>query len=179
MFTIGYRVVFSLGRWSSRIHTGFHVPRATRETVPGRHNHFGYGAITPYGRTFQIVLLWICLITPRRIRSALRTVPTTPITQRLRAYTQPVWALPISLATTLGISLDFSSCRYLDVSVSCVRLHTLCIQVWMPGHDPRRVSPFGHLRLKACLAAPRSLSQPTTSFVASRYQGIHHVPLVA
>jgi hypothetical protein len=30
-------------------------------------------------------------------------------------------ALPISLATTLGISVDFFSCSYLDVSVHCVR----------------------------------------------------------
>ena len=30
-FTIGHSVVFSLTRWSSRIHTGFHVPHATRD----------------------------------------------------------------------------------------------------------------------------------------------------
>ena len=28
------------------------------------------------------------------------------------------------------------------------------------------VSPFGHLRIKACLPAPRSFSQATTSFIA-------------
>jgi hypothetical protein len=42
-----------------------------------------------------------------------------------------------------------------------------------------RVSPFGNLRIKACLLAPRSLSQATTSFVACNRQGIHHVHLVA
>jgi hypothetical protein len=36
----------------------------------------------------------------------------------------PVWALPLSLATTYGITVVFSSCRYLDVSVPCVSLHT-------------------------------------------------------
>ena len=30
-FTIGLRRVFSLGGWARRIHTGFHVPRATQE----------------------------------------------------------------------------------------------------------------------------------------------------
>ena len=30
--TIGCQVVFSLGRWSSQIHSRFHVPRATRAT---------------------------------------------------------------------------------------------------------------------------------------------------
>ena len=37
------------------------------------------------------------------------------------AVTPPVWALPRSLATTCGITVVFSSCRYLDVSVPCVR----------------------------------------------------------
>ena len=42
-----------------------------------------------------------------------------------------------------------------------------------------RVSPFGHLRIKARLPAPRSLSQATASFIACNRQGIHHVHLVA
>ena len=42
-----------------------------------------------------------------------------------------------------------------------------------------RVSPFGNLRIKARLLAPRSLSQATTSFVACNRQGIHHVHLFA
>lgn len=29
LFTIGHRGVFSLGRWSGQLHTGFHEPRAT------------------------------------------------------------------------------------------------------------------------------------------------------
>ena len=37
-------------------------------------------------------------------------------------------AVPISLATTLGISVDFFSCSYLDVSVRRVRFTHLCIQ---------------------------------------------------
>ena len=40
-----------------------------------------------------------------------------------------------------------------------------------------RVSPFGNLRIKAYLPAPRSLSQAITSFVAYHCQGIHHVLL--
>lgn len=42
-----------------------------------------------------------------------------------------------------------------------------------------RVSPFRNLRIEACLPAPRSLSQATTSFIASRCQGIHHTLLIA
>ena len=43
-----------------------------------------------------------------------------------------VQALPISLAATLGISVDFFSCSYLDVSVRRVRLAYLCIQYAIP-----------------------------------------------
>ena len=39
----------------------------------------------------------------------------------------PVWPLPRSLATTSGISFDFSSSGYLDVSVPRVPFARLCI----------------------------------------------------
>ena len=73
-------------------YSGYHLPPLD----------FGYGALTPYGRLFQnrspilrISLLWS---EPRGARTT-------------------VWALPISLAATLGIILIFSSSGYLDVSV--------------------------------------------------------------
>ena len=56
---------------------------------------------------------------------------------------------------------------------------SLCIQLAMTGYDSSRVSPFGNPRFIACLAAPRGLSQPTTSFFACRRQGIHLLPLVS
>ena len=40
------------------------------------------------------------------------------------------------------------------------------------------VSPFGYLRIKANLPAPRSFSQAITSFIACNRQGIHHMHLV-
>ena len=58
-------------------------------------------------------------------------------------FLNSVWPLPISLATTLGISFDFSSYGYLDVSVSHVPLLNLLIQLripdsssgWFPNSD--------------------------------------------
>jgi hypothetical protein len=91
----------------------------------------------------------------------------------------PVWANPLSLAATRRISVDFYSWSYLDVSVRSVgflppmdsgeddRCHHL------PGF-PIRASPDQSLR-----AAPRSLSQLTTPFIACPCQGIHRAPLVA
>ena len=90
-----------------------------------------------------------------------------------------VWAFSISLAATLKITIVFSSWGYLDVSVHLVRLCNLCIQLQMFRHYPERVSPFRNLRIKACLAAPRSLSQLATSFIASWRQGIHRLLLIA
>ena len=62
----------------------------------------------------------------------------------------PSWAFPFSLAATHGISIDFFSCRYLDVSIPCVRFFNLCIQLKMAEYKLCRVSPFGNLRIKVC-----------------------------
>src|SRR5512140_3836666 len=55
----------------------------------------------------------------------------------------------------------------------------LCIQRGVRRHYPPWVSPFGHRRIKAWLAAPRRFSQLPTSFFASCRLGIHRVPFVA
>ena len=55
----------------------------------------------------------------------------------------------------------------------------LCIQCDVRRHYPPWVSPFGHRRIKAWLAAPRRFSQLPASFIASNRLGIHRVPLVA
>jgi hypothetical protein len=55
----------------------------------------------------------------------------------------------------------------------------LCIQRAVRRHYPPWVSPFGDLRIKAWLAAPRSLSQLPASFFASCRLGIHRVPFVS
>ena len=106
-FAIGLTGVFSLTGWAPQIHAGFLVPRATQDpTTPRR--PFVYGAVTRYGRPFQAVPL-----------DCLRAISWSynPVT----ASTATVWAPPLSLATTRGIILIFSSYGYLDVSVPHVR----------------------------------------------------------
>ena len=74
----------------------------------------------------------------------------------------PVWPLPRSLATTNGISVDFSSSPYLDVSVQAVPLTYLWIQYAMTDRYIRRIAPFRYPRIKAYLQLPvafRSLSR--------------------
>ena len=65
-----------------------------------------------------------------------------------------VWPLPHSLATTNGISIDFFSSPYLDVSVQAVPLIYLFIQYMMTGLDSSRIAPFGNLRIAAYLRLP-------------------------
>ena len=81
----------------------------------------------------------------------------TPIVFLLR-----VWPLPRSLATTCGISVDFFSSPYLDVSVQAVPLLHLWIQCRIPGHDSGWIAPFRHPWIIAYLQLPmafRSLSR--------------------
>ena len=58
-------------------------------------------------------------------------------------HAERVWALPVSLATTQGITIVFFSSRYLDVSVPGVDF--LLSQDDTPSVC--RVVPFGNLRI--------------------------------
>ena len=58
-------------------------------------------------------------------------------------------------------------------------LPALCVQAGVTPHDGCRVSPFGHPRIEAWSAAPRGFSQPPTSFIGVRCQGIHRWLFVA
>ena len=84
------------------------------------------------------------------------------------------WPGPRSLATTNGVSVDVLSSGYLDVSVPRVRL----LNLWIQFKIPLRVGfPIRKSSDQSLFATPRSLSQRTTSFIASQRQGIHRTPL--
>ena len=77
-----------------------------------------------------------------------------------------VWPLPRSLATTSGISVDFSSSPYLDVSVQAVPHVHLFDSMHVDRVLLCRVSPFGNLRIIGYLLLPeayRSLSRPSSA----------------
>ena len=89
-----------------------------------------------------------------------------------RGINPSVWPLPRSLATTSGISVDFSSSPYLDVSVQAVPLICLWIQHMIHGLDPMWVSPFGYPRITDYLHLPaafRSLSRPSSALSAKAF----------
>ena len=74
---------------------------------------FAYETITLYGGPSHVLRLKLC------IPSVVRTPGI---------FLLPVWPIPRSLATTGGISVDFFSSPYLDVSVQAVPHVHLCIQ---------------------------------------------------
>ena len=117
---VRYRLpnVFSLGRWSARVPTGFHVSRRTQDARQLSLN-FTYGAVTLFGRPSQTVLL-----------------PSFNLLRVLQP--QP------DLQTGLGFSAfarhysrnNLFSSSYLDVSVRSVPFSTLCVQVQKLGYRP-------------------------------------------
>ena len=76
-------------------------------------------------------------------------------------------AAPLSLIATWGISVDFFSSGYLDISVPRVCLVHLWIQRTITGRSRSTgwVSPFGHPRIKVCCRlseAYRRLPRPSS-----------------
>ena len=113
--------------------------------------------------TFAYGVLTLCDLPSQTVRlvSAVLYAVLTPKTLLLS-----VWPLPRSLATTCGISVDFFSSPYLDVSVQAVPL----IRLFYSSYDDRfftcRIAPFGNLRINVYLPLPaayRSLSRPSSA----------------
>ena len=96
--TIGLTGVFSLAGWSRRIRAGFLVPRVTQDTTrPSLDSYTELSSSTvELSRSFYS-------------RNRCHSVVLLP---RRRVATPQVWAHPRSLATTGGITVVFSSCRY-------------------------------------------------------------------
>ena len=111
-FSIGHQVVFRLGEWAPRLPCGFHVSAGTLDT-----GHlkliFVYRTLTFSGVLSHTLRLTILRLIPVR----------TP-----KVFLPQVWPPPLSLATTRGISVDFFSSGYLDVSVPRVPFLYLWIQ---------------------------------------------------
>ncbi len=178
-FTIGHRVVLSLGRWASLIHTGFHVTRATWDHTQEDCLFSSTGLSPSMARLIQTGSTNKQFCNFPGSPYSPRGVSRNPVSTTDMAYDMlTVWAGPRSLATTSGVAFCFTFLQVLRCFNSLGWLHP-------PMHSaddcrglPGRVFPFGDPRV-ACIPANRGLSQVATSFIASRCQGIHHTPLLA
>ena len=83
-----------------------------------------------------------------------------------------VWALPVSLAATRGIEVSFFSSGYLDVSVPPVFLPSAMDSLMDPPGFPGGGCPIRRSTDQGLLAAPRSVSPLTASFVGAQCPGI-------
>ena len=113
-------------------------------------SYFAYRTLTVSGRASHPVRLYFEVLISVR----------TPAVLLL-----PVWPLPISLATTFGISFDFSSSGYLDVSLPRVPLMHLLIQCMIHDYSSwglphSEICGWAYLQLTA---AYRSLSRPSSA----------------
>jgi hypothetical protein len=144
--------------------------------ILGRSHDFVYGSFTLCAGPSQALRLSPDVTLDGR-QSDLRG-PTTPTTQRLPAITRDRF----SLFRFRSPLLTESHLLSLPVGTEMFHFptfppHTLCVQVWVTGHDSSRVSPFGNPRITVRLPTTRGLSQASTSFIGSWCQGIHRVPL--
>ena len=119
--TIGHQVVFRLGGWSPRLPCGFLVPARTLDSDRRFPVSTTRLSLSPAGFPTPFVYRFTCL-----------RLSLTP-----DVFLLPVWPLPFSLAATLGISVDFFSSGYLDVSVPRVPLSGLWIPPEIRGSSPR------------------------------------------
>jgi hypothetical protein len=105
--------------------------------------------------------------------------PTTPARQRRRAITPHRFRLIPVRSPLLRESRLLSFPHPTEMfQFRQFPPQALCVQAWVTGHDPCRVSPFGHPRISALLAAPRGFSQPHASFLGSWRLGIHRGPFL-
>ena len=157
----------------------FTVPALLGNTELSR-MHFAYGALTHCGATFQIASAMHSICNSVQGLVPLLSGPTTPNWQRHQAlppvrfglfpFRSPLLRESLLLSLPRGTQM-FQFPRFPPLG--------LCVQPRVTPHDGCRVSPFGHPRIKAGSAAPRGFSQPPTSFIGSRRQGIHRWPFVA
>ena len=141
---------------------------------------FAYRALTCCGATFQNASTRQQICNSVKGLAPLLSVPTTPNWQRRQALPPARFGLFPFRSPLLRESLLLSSPRGTQMfQFPRFPPPALCVQTGVTPHDGCRVSPFGHPRIEARSAAPRGLSQPPTSFIGFRRQGIHRWLFVA
>jgi hypothetical protein len=144
---------------------------------PGDSSDFAYRTLTFCGRPFHAGSAIREFCNSLTARQNCLVGPTTPTWQRLPPLTPRGFGLFPVRSPLLGESRLFSLPQGTEMfQFPWFPLPALCVQAGMTRHDPCRVFLFGDPRIKACLAAPRGLSQPATSFIGFQRLGIHRVP---
>ena len=136
--------------WSAWIHTKFHVYRATQGTTRSV-LVFNHGTVTLFGPPFQTVDL----------TSTFHIVALLPRQDKSRRFGLVRVRSPLLTESILFIFLRILRC----FTSPRVALPGLCIHPRVTPYYRCRVSPFGYLRIKACVPLPeafRSLLRPSS-----------------
>ena len=139
-----------------------------------------YGAVTLCGSPFQSDSTSHRLCNSLEPLPRFQVGPTTPSQHRRQAVPLRRFGLFPFRSPLLRESLLLSLPRGTEMfQFPRFPPPALCVQAGVTGHDPSRVSPFGHPWIKAWSTAPHGFSQPPTSFIGIWRQGIHRWLFVA
>src|SRR5262245_17314572 len=109
---IGHQGVFRLSGWSRRIHTGFLGPRATWDTTR-ESSTFRLRGCHPLCRAFRMPFSYVGdFLLPASSAELAEWSHNPAHATPAGCHAYAVWPLPLSLATTNGITVVFSSCGY-------------------------------------------------------------------
>ena len=146
--TIGHTGVFSLGGWSPQLHARTLVPGVTQEL----HHHeciaLAYRALTVSGAPFQGTSAAVA----RPVRGSYNPAPLARDGLGVGPVRSPLLRASQLISLPLGTEM-FQFPRFALVRKRVTRL------------APRRVSPFGHPGINACVPLPlayRSLPRPSS-----------------
>ena len=120
---------------------------------------FAYRTFTFCGYPSDGIRLSASFVTLRLLCAGARPGPTTPRAQRTHAWHARGLGCSPFARRYLGNRGCFLFLQVLRWFTSLGSLPVAYVfSRGMTRHDPSRVTPFGHPRIKACLAAPRGLS---------------------
>ena len=124
-----------------------------RWSIRGGRLAFAYRAVTCYGPPFQVCSTSDRLGNSVKVRQDLVIDSYNPCSETTAVYHAGlVWAIPVSLATTQGM-ISFPPATEM-FQFAGLPPHGLCVQPWVTGYEPSRVSPFGHPRINVCSRLP-------------------------
>ena len=169
-YAIGQTGIFRLTPRSGRIHTGFHESRATWEQEPAGGAPSATGPSPSTAGNSIPFASHAALSLPPGPSEPGRQVPQHPCRNPRRVSHGTGLAI-IRFRSPLLTEYPFLQVLRCFTSLRTPRTNAV------PAHHGRRVTPFGHPRIKALSAAPRGLSRPHASFIGPVCQGIHHAPL--
>ena len=156
--TIGHRGVFSLGGWSPQLPTGFLASRRTQELYYDRHLSFAYRALTVCGPPFQ----GSSAAFAHRVRRSYN-----PDMQARRFRLRPFRSPLLRASRLISLPPGTEMFQFPGFASASQR---------MTGLAPRRVAPFGHLGITACVPLPRayrSLPRPSSPLCAQASPTCH------